>query len=158
MKSKRAILFKVGSIVLLLLIAGAMFIVGRGHTVYFDNKTLDYNGQTYSAANKVVVYINGEKVAKLAKRERGMATWIGQDFKMELEVTQEKGGETKTYAVSQKLPYSMDGIVLNLPGYLAGLPEEAYLTQFVSMIEATEEPTATEGTEGTDEFGLTTDF
>ena len=25
----------------------------------------------------------------------------------------------------------MDGVIINLPGFLAGLPEEAYLTEFI---------------------------
>ena len=32
----------------------------------------------------------------------------------------------------------MDGIIINLPGYLAGLPEEAYLSEFVPAV--TESP------------------
>jgi len=38
------------------------------------------------------------------------------------------------------LPYSMDGIIINLPAYLAGLPEEAYLTEFIPAPEESEEP------------------
>ena len=69
-----------------------MMVIGRGHTVYIDNKSIDYNGQTYTTPYKVVVYVDGEQVAKLRDKERGMATCIGQTFKMTLEITQEKGG------------------------------------------------------------------
>ena len=45
--------------------AAAMMVIGRGHTVYFDNKTLeDYQGQTYKAFEKVVVTVKDEQVAK----------------------------------------------------------------------------------------------
>lgn len=48
MKKKRTILFRVGAVLLLLIIAGFMMLIGRGHTVYIDNKSFDYNGQTYT--------------------------------------------------------------------------------------------------------------
>lgn len=152
MKTRR-ILFSLLLALVLVAIAACMMVIGRGHTVYFDNKTLeDYQGQEYKAANKIVVTVKGEEVAKLAKRERGMATWIGQNFKMVLEVTQEKGGEPEIREIDLKLPYSVDGIVINLPALLAGLPEEAWFSEFVPAV--TEEP-VDEGVPGEgDEFGL----
>ena len=152
MKTRR-MLFSLLLALVLVAIAACMMVIGRGHTVYFDNKTLeDYQGQEYKAANKIVVTVKGEEVAKLAKRERGMATWIGQNFKMVLEVTQEKGGEPEIREIDLKLPYSVDGIVINLPALLAGLPEEAWFSEFVPAV--TEEP-VDEGVPGEgDEFGL----
>lgn len=153
MKAKRRILFSVLMVLILVVIAAAMMVIGRGHTIYFDNKTLeDYQGQTYKAFEKVVVTVKGEEVAKLAKRDRGMAIWIGQNFKMILEVTQEKGGEPEIHEIDLKLPYNVDGIVVNLPALLAGLPEEAWFSEFVPAV--TEEP-VDEGVPGEgDEFGL----
>ena len=139
-------------------LAAVMMVIGRGHTLYFDNKTIeDYQGQEYKAFERVVVTVKGEEVAKLGKRERGMATWIGQSFKMTLEITEKKGDEPRTEEVSIQLPYGVDGIVINLPAYLAGLPEEAWFSEFVPMVEeepAEEEPLPGEG----DEFGLEGDF
>lgn len=149
----RALLFRVGAVLLLAVIAYSMTIIGRGHTVYMDSKRLEYNGQTYETPYKVEVYVNDEQVAKLYDKERGMSTWIGQNFSMTLEITQEKGGAEETQEVSLTLPRKMDGIILNLPALLAGLPEDAYLSEFVSA-PAEEEETGDEGI--TDEFGMTT--
>ncbi|MEG1548428.1 MAG: DUF6672 family protein [Clostridia bacterium] len=135
MKSKRAFIFRALTILLLLIIAGVMLIVGRGHTVYLDNKTTEYNGQTYKCPYKVVAYVNDKQVAKLydKKREdRGLASCMGQTFKAVLEITQEKGGDAVMCSVTIKLPYNMDGIIINLPALLAGLPEDAYLSKFIS--------------------------
>ncbi len=149
----RALLFRAGAVLLLAVIAYSMTIIGRGHTVYMDSKRLDYNGQTYETPYKVEVYVNDEQVAKLYDKERGMSPWIGQNFSMTLEITQEKGGAEETQEVSLTLPRKMDGIILNLPALLAGLPEDAYLSEFVSA-PAEEEETGDE--EITDEFGMTT--
>lgn len=141
MKAKRIVLFRIGAVVLLLVIAGIMMVIGRGHTVYMDNKSLEYNGQTYTTPYKVVVYVDGEQVAKLRDKERGMATCIGQKITMTLEITQEKGGSEEIRTVTIPVPYSMDGVAINLPGYLAGLPEEAYLSEFQIQVEETEAET-----------------
>ena len=153
MKSKRRIVFSVLLVLILVGVAASMMVIGRGHTVYFDNKTLeDYQGQTYKAFEKVVVTVKGEQVAKLAKRDRGMSVWIGQNFKMILEVTREKGDESEIHEIDLKLPYNVDGIVVNLPALLAGLPEEAWFSEFVPAVteEAPEEEVPGEG----DDFGL----
>ena len=65
MRAKRTILFRIGAILLLLVIAGIMMVIGRGHTVYIDNKSIDYNGQTYTTPYKVVGYVDGEQVVLL---------------------------------------------------------------------------------------------
>lgn len=152
MKSKRRLLFRLGAIVILLGIAAWMMVIGRGHTVYFDNKKLEYDGQTYDTPYKVEVYVNGERVAKLYDKERGMATWIGQNFEMTLEITQEKGGDSVTETYKITLPYSMDGVVVNLPGYLAGLGQEAYISEFVPIV--VEEETTEEELLPGDEFAI----
>ena len=154
MKNKKALLIRVAAVLVLIAIAAVMMVIGRGHTVYFDNKKLDYDGKTYDTPYKVVVFVNGEQVAKLYNGERGMSTWIGQNFKAELEITQEKGGTEVTQTLEVKLPYNMDGIILNLPALLAELPEEAYLTEFIAV------PTEAEMQEDeapTDEFGISTE-
>lgn len=156
MKSKRRIVFCLLAVLILAAIAAVMMVIGRGHTVYFDNKTLEgYNGQDYKAFERVVVTVKGEEVAKLGKRERGMSIWIGQNFRMTLAITEKKGDEPRIQEVSIKLPYSVDGIVVNLPAYLAGLPEEAWFSEFVPAV--TEEPVEEVPGEG-DEFGLEGDL
>ena len=153
--NKRRILFWAGTLIILLAICTVMFIIGRGHTVYLDNKTLEYNGQSYPAAHKIVVTVGGEKVANLNKRERGSAICIGQTFKMNLAVTQEKDGPVRNLACTLQLPYSMDGIIINIPGLLSGLPQDAYLTEFISSVP---EPTEEDETITTDEFEIDSEF
>ena len=140
MKSKRILLYRLAMILVLVVVAAVMLVIGRGHTVYFDNVSLEYEGTTYETPYKVVVYTGGEEVAKLYDGERGMATCIGQNLDLTLEITQEKGGEEELVSVSVPLPYNMDGIIINLSAYLEGLPEEAYLTEFVpAVVPSTEE-------------------
>ena len=53
------------------------------------------------------------------------------------------------------LPYHMDGIAVNLPAYLAGLPEEAYLSEFQIAEEVPEESSEEAPVDGAiDEFNM----
>ena len=145
MSNKRKWIFRACTLAFLLIVAAVMFIIGRGHTVYIDNKTLEYNGQTAEAFQKVEVYVGEERLSKLAKRERTMSDVIGQSFSMRLIITKNKGDDPVEETVTISLPYNWDGIVVNVPAYLAGMPQEAWMTEFV--------PLATEVTE-TEEEGI----
>ena len=130
--NKRRFAFRAAAVLILVGIAAWMMVIGRGHTVYIDNKTLEYEGQTYKAFHRAVVYVNGEKISKLAARERCSATNIGQTFTMTVGIVEEKGQDEKPVDITVKLPYNWDGVIVNIPGYMAGLPQEAWMTEFVS--------------------------
>lgn len=149
--SNRRLIFQLAAVVVLIVIAYAMTIIGRGHTVYLDNKKLEYNGKTYDTPYKVVVFVDGEQVAKLYDRERGSATCIGQKFTVTLEITEKKGGSETTQTYTIPLPKNMDGIIINLPAYLAGLGEDAYLTEFIPSPDA---EIVEEDTPSGDDFGM----
>ena len=142
MKARRLII-RIAAVVVLVVIGIIMSIIGRGHTIYLDNKTLEYEGNTYKAPYKVTVYVDGEQLTKLYDKERGSATCLGQTFTVTLEIMESKGGSEETQTYKIPLPKNMDGIIINIPGYLAGLPEEAYLTEFI----AAPEPVTDEDTE-----------
>ena len=139
MNKRRKWIIRGCALLAVLLLAGCMFIVGRGHTVYIDNKTLEYNGETYSALQRVEVYQGEERLSRLGKRERAMATNIGQGFEMRLVNTVNKGDEPTETTVKLTLPYGWDGVVVNVPGYLAGLPQEAWMTEFIPAPEQASE-------------------
>ena len=136
MKDKKRFFIRLATVLVLIGIAVLMYFLGRGHTVYFDNKKLEYDGVTYDTPYKVEVYVGGERVAKLYDKERGSSICIGANFKIELKVTQEKGGTETEETYSIKLPYDKDGLIVNLPGLMAGLPEDAWMSEFISTEEA----------------------
>lgn len=152
MKNKRSLFIKIAALAIILAVAVVMFIIGRGHTVFIDNKTIEYEGESYSACNKVTLFVNGEKITKLAKRERGKVTNMGQDFSMTLEIVREKGDDPETLDLNFTLPYSWDGIVISVPALLNELPQDVIMTEYVAQQTAAEEEEEEEII--TDEFAL----
>ena len=47
MKSKRTLVIRIAAVAVLIALGFWMSVIGRGHTVYLDNKKLEYGGQTY---------------------------------------------------------------------------------------------------------------
>ena len=155
MKNKRQLLFRIAAIVIILAVAAVMFVIGRGHTIYFDNKETSYNGQTVEAFYKVTVTTGEEKPSKLSKGDRGMASIMGQTLSMTLEITDSEGEQPRAHKVSMKVPYGMDGITINIPALMAGLPQDAYLSEFVIEVPDTG---ATDEEIVTDEFDMGADM
>ena len=132
MKNKKTFLIRLLAVAVLIAIAAVMCVIGRGHTVYFDNKDLTAgDGTKYEAPYQIQVFVDNESVGKLKSGDRGMASAMGQDFSMVLHITPEKDAKKVGSAVSLKLPYAMDGVIINLPALLGGAPEEVYLEEFV---------------------------
>ncbi|MCR5842620.1 MAG: hypothetical protein K6G66_01550 [Oscillospiraceae bacterium] len=146
--NKRRLLFRLGAVLVLLAIAACMMVIGRGHTIYLDNKTLEYEGTEYKAFYRATLYgPDGERISRLNARERGMTTNIGQSFAMTVGIIEQKDGDEVMQTVALKLPYNMDGVIVNIPAYLAGLPQEAWMSEFVATPSEAEleEDAAAEG-------------
>ena len=131
MKTRRLVI-RVAAVLVLIIVGIIMSIIGRGHTIYLDNKTLEYTGQTYKAPYKVTIYVGDEQLTKLYDKERGSTTCLGQTFTVTLEVMETKNGSEEMQTYKIPVPKNMDGVIINIPSYLAGLTDEAYLSEFIS--------------------------
>lgn len=147
----RRILFTLAFVSILVGICVVCFIVGRGHTIYLDNKTTD--DEKYHYYDAIDIYQDGEKLTTLNARERTSLTQIGQNFEVELHYRKGKNDEKKEMVAYFKLPYDLDGIVINLPAMLDGADESVYMSEFVSMAIVSESEGDNE-VPVTDEFGL----
>lgn len=150
--TKRSWIIRIAFVLVLVLVAVLMLRIGRGHTVYFDNRALDKDGQSVAAPYKITVYVNGEQISKLYDKERCMVTNIGDSLELTVEVMQQKGGSETTETYKLTLPHSIDSVIINLPAYMAGLPEEAYLEEFIPAPSAELDDEEVPNTE--DDMGL----
>lgn len=150
--TKRSWIIRIAFVLVLVLIAVLMLRIGRGHTIYFDNRALDKDGHSVAAPYKITVYVNGEQISKLYDKERCMVTNIGDSLELTVEVMQQKGGSETTETYKLKLPHSIDSVIINLPAYMAGLPEEVYLEEFIPAPSADLDDEEVPNTE--DDMGL----
>ena len=150
--TKRSWIIRIAFVLVLVLVAVLMLRIGRGHTVYFDNRALDKDGHSVAAPYTITVYVNGEQISKLYDKERCMVTNIGDSLELTVEVMQQKGGSETTETYKLTLPHSIDSVIINLPAYMAGLPEEVYLEEFIPAPSADLDDEEVPNTE--DDMGL----
>ena len=154
MKNTRKIIFRILALAIVIAIAACMFVIGRGHTIYFDNKELTGpDGTVYEPWYNIEVLVDGKRVANLSAGDRGMVETMGQDFSMEVKLTRQKDGKRQGGTIGLKLPYNIDGIIYNLPAMLAGAEEDVYMDEFIPAVVEEE----TEDVVVTDEFVLPSD-
>lgn len=139
MKSKKTILIRLIALAAVIALAVVLFIIGRGHTIYFDNKALEVGGKSYSPYYKVEVFVNDESVAKLGEGDRGMTTTMGQKFSMVLHITPAKGEKKYGKIASLDLPYNLDGIIVNIPALLEGAEQSEYMEEFVPAADTSDD-------------------
>ena len=150
-KNVRRILFASGLIAILVVISVVCFIIGRGHTVYLDNKSIE--GTNYTSYANVDIIYKGEKVVSLEKMERGQVALTGQKLDVQFVVKKTNSAAAKTIDATIELPYDLDGIVINIPAYIEGADVDTYMSEFVPVRV---EEDVDEEVPVTDEFGMTT--
>lgn len=147
----RKLLFTSAFIAFFILIAIVCFIVGRGHTVYFDNKSLD--GTNYSSYDSIDIIYKGEKVTTLGKAERINLTFTGQKLTISYKSKKTKTAQAEEGELYFNIPYNMDGIVINLPALLDGADESIYMSEYVPAVVIEDE----DEVPNTDEFEITSE-
>lgn len=152
MKNKRRVLFISILLAALVAISVLCFIIGRGHTVYFDNKSIE--GTDYSSYDSIEVYYKDEKIVTLGKMERGSITLTGQELNVRFVAKKTKAASPETFDATVNIPYDFDGIIINIPAYIDGAKEDVYLSEFI--VQRVEEEEDVE-VPVTDEFGMTSE-
>ena len=137
MKNNKHILYKIIVVVVLVAICFIMIYIGRGHTLYFDNKGMEVNGTYYNPPYRVKVLIKGKEVANLKDGDRGMGIWIGPKAHLELEVTKERGVAKENIKYDLPLPRKSDGVVINLVGLLNVANYDEYISEFIPLATVT---------------------
>ena len=147
----RRVLFTFGLIAILAAISVVCLIIGRGHTIYLDNKSIE--GTNYSSYASVDIFYKGEKIVNLGKAERGSITLTGQKLDVQFVIKKTKAAAEETIDATIELPYDLDGIIINIPAYVDGADVDTYMSEFVpAQIEEEEDVEVP----STDEFGMTT--
>ncbi len=150
MKISKKFLYRSISILVIILLAFFMFVIGRGHTIYFDNKTFESQNLTYNSVYRVDLMVKGELKGQIFSRERISDTCMGQSFNFILKVIESRGDEPKEYEFKIRIPYSWDGVVINLPALINGAEENVYMSKFIPTVVET--PSLEDDVVITDEF------
>lgn len=120
-KLTKKLLYQVGLVVVLILLAFLMYVIGKQHNIYIDNK--DANG--YKALNYVEVSIDNNKAEELLKRDRIGVEVMNQSHKITVRV-----GDVET-VIKFKIPLQMRSVLISIPTLLAGESQDKWMREFV---------------------------
>ena len=150
---KRTLVIRICCVAAIIALAAAMMIIGRGHTIIITNEKFEHEGKMIEPVYKITAYgPDGEKFANINKPKgnlpaRGSTTCMGQSFSFTVDIEAEKGGEVKRQVITLDIPYSLDGVIVNIPAYMAGLSQDVYMQEYIIAPppEEDEEPAPAEG-------------
>ena len=109
------------AILIIILVAIWMYVIGKQHNIYIDNK--DYG--SYKAFSWVDVTVDKQEPLGLAKRDRDVFTVVNQTHKFKVEAN----GETKE--VKLRIPLEMKNVIINLPAFMAALDQAEWMSEFI---------------------------
>ncbi len=112
----------------LVLLAVAMYFIGKGHTLYLDTHPVTYEGTKYPAPLQVTVRVDNLKPEDLIDNDRVAVSVMGQRHRL----TIDKGDGSAPIIRQFSIPLSMNEAVVSVTAALAGLPD----TELIKSPEA----------------------
>lgn len=137
-KPDRTFWIRVAAVIVVILVAIVMYVIGKQHNVYVDNK----DQGSYKAFSFCEVTIDSQESLQLAKRDRDVFTVVNQGHKF----TVEANGESRT--VKLNIPLQMKNVLINIPAFMAGAPQSEWMSEFIieTVAPAADETVVTDDT------------
>ena len=131
---------RVAAIVIVIIIAVVMFIIGKQHNLYFDNK--DWGD--YKAYQYVEVKVDDQESMELARRDRDVFTVVAQGHTIYIDAM----GEEKTVKVH--IPLMMKNVLINIPALMNGESQDKWMEEFIieTVTYSADETVVTDETAG----------
>jgi len=115
MKNRRNFI-RISLIVILIFISLLLFLFGKQHEVFVDNKTVEINGTQYLNIDKANIKIDDDEYIEVAKRKRKKLITVGPFHTITVQYTNEEG---KTIILEEKINLGFKGdVVINIPALI----------------------------------------
>jgi hypothetical protein len=115
MKNRRN-LIRISLIIVLIFISLLLFLFGKQHEVFVDNKTIEINGTQYLNIDKANIKIDDGEYIEVEKRKRKKLITVGPYHTITLQYTNEKG---QTIILEEKINLGFKGdIIINIPALI----------------------------------------
>ena len=120
-KITKALCIRIIAILLVILLAVVMFIIGKQHKIYFDNK--DWG--PYKAYQFVEVSVDKQDSVELAKRDRDVFTVVAQGHTIYIDAM----GDEKEVKIH--IPLFMKNVLINIPALMNGEDQDVWMEEFI---------------------------
>ena len=128
--SRRSFILRAAAIAALAALSAALFVVGKGHTVYFDTRAATIDGAQYKAPDMTAVSIDGGEVEEMGRAERAIRLVVGARHTV---LAESLSGDDAKAERELRLPLAWSDVIISIPALLAGLPDDKVVLPYVSL-------------------------
>lgn len=117
----RGLCIRIIAILLVVILAVVMFVIGKQHKIYFDNK--DWG--PYKAYQFVEVSVDKQDSVELARRDRDVFTVVAQGHTIHIDAM----GDEKDVKIH--IPLFMRDVLINIPALMNGEGQDKWMEEFI---------------------------
>ncbi|MGH4037738.1 MAG: DUF6672 family protein [Sphaerochaeta sp.] len=121
----RRTIVRISALVVIILLAFAMFRIGKQHSILLDDKTVTVQGQEYKALDIVEVQVGKQDSVELVKRDRDVAVVTGQSHKIKVTYTDAQWNEIELER-KIKIPFDQEMIIFSVPAFIENPDDDTY--------------------------------
>ncbi len=133
--TRKSLLLRGGAVLFLLLLSVFLFVVGKGHNVYFDTRAVTVDGVEYDAPDTTAVSIDGGEAEEMGRAERAVRSVVGARHTV---LAESLAGDDARAERKVRLPLGRTDVIISIPALLAGLPDDKVVLPYVSFAQAAE--------------------
>jgi len=119
----KQIIIRIIFISLLLILGIFLYISGKEHTIFIDNKEITLNDTTYRANSDYKVWIDNKELKVIKKGERGLTKVTGTNHKIMVEKISDKVLTGEKHEMRFRLKMNEKIIIINLPAMINNADE-----------------------------------
>lgn len=111
-----------GLVVVLIIVGIFLFVVGKEHIVFIDNRELTIDGETYNVVAGYEVWVDGQQVGRtaLAPGKRNVASVAGPKHRIELQEIKDKEPVGERIEKDFRIATRTAQVIINIPALVAG--------------------------------------
>ena len=112
----------------LIVLAGCLFYIGKGHTLLLDTNGVTIDGKEFRSYPSAAVSVDGKGLnSSMGRAERAMVTVSGPRHTIVITDDADAGKKVeKTFTI----PTFMDRVLVSIPAILGSAPAEYWITPF----------------------------
>lgn len=115
---KKQIIIRIIFIALLLVLGIFLYISGKEHTIFIDNKDITLKDIVYKANNDYKVWIDNKELKTIRKGERGLIKVTGTNHKIMVEKIVDEVLTGEQYEKRFKLKTNEKNVIINIPAMI----------------------------------------
>ncbi|MBL8967161.1 MAG: hypothetical protein JNG85_09130 [Spirochaetaceae bacterium] len=128
--TKRRIVARSSLAAAVLALSVALFLTGKGHTIYLDTNSVGEGDAKLRAPELSAVYVDGsDEPEEMGRAERAIAMVMGARHVIRVESLD---GDEKKASRTIRIPLAWSEVVVSIPAIMAGAGDEAVLYRFTA--------------------------